>query len=61
MFQRNKNSYRIVALCKNEDKEGRYTFIEDYDEDWGTIASQKFYDEFGVYPVEVELESREKL
>ena len=45
MFQTNKNSYRIVSVCRNGDKEGRYTFIENYDENWDTIASQMFYDE----------------
>ena len=61
MFQRNKNSYRIVAICTNGDKEGRYTLIEDYDNNWDTIAEQMFYNEFGVNPTEMRLESRERL
>ena len=61
MFQRNKNSYRVVVFCKNGDKENRYTFIEDYDDDWGEVAKQKFYNEFGIYPNEMSLEVREKL
>ena len=61
MFNRNKNSYRIVAVCKNSDKEGRYTFIDDYDEDWGTIASRMFYDEFGVSPTKMAIETRERI
>lgn len=61
MFQSNKNSYRIVAVCKNGDYEGRYSFIENHDEDWGTIAEGMFYDEFGVASTETYLESRETL
>jgi hypothetical protein len=61
MFQRNKNSYRIVAVCTNENKVGRYTFIDDYDSDWSEIASQMFYDEFGVYPTKMRKESSERL
>lgn len=61
MFQTNKNSYRIVAICTNGDKEGRYTFIEDYDENWDTIAGRMFFDEFGVNPTEMRIESRERL
>lgn len=61
MFQTNKNSYKIVAVCRNGDKEGRYTFIEDYDENWDTIANRMFYDEFGVTPTEMEIESRKRL
>lgn len=60
MFQRNKNSYRIVAICTNGDKEGRYTFIET-DDDWGRIAKQLFCDEFGVEPTRMKLESSERL
>ena len=61
MFQRNKNSYRIVAVCRNGVQEGRYTFIEGYDEDWFTIASRMFYVEFGINPIEGHLISRERL
>ena len=61
MFQTNKNSYEIVAVCKKGDKEGRYTFIEDYDDNWSDIAEEMFYDEFGEYPTSSTLESRRKL
>ena len=61
MFQRSKTNYRIVAICTNGDREGKYTFIENYDEHWGTIAEQMFYDEFGIKPTRMQLESREKL
>lgn len=61
MFQRNKNSYKIVAVCTNGDKKGRYTFIEDYDENWDTIAERMFYNEFGVNPTEMKIESRERI
>lgn len=61
MFQTNKNSYEVVVICKNGDKEGRYTIIEDYDENWDTLASQMFYDEFGINPTEMKVISREKI
>lgn len=61
MFQRVKNSYQVTAICKNGDKEGTYTFVESYDDDWGDIASSKFYDEFGVQPNEMSLISREQI
>ena len=61
MFQTNKNSYQITAVCKNGEKEGRYTFIEGPDTDWGEIAKQMFFDEFGVYPTEMRKESSIKL
>ena len=61
MLQTNKNSYRVIVVCRNGEKEGRYTFIEDYDETWETIACQMFYDEYGVNPTEMKIESREKL
>ena len=61
MFQRVKNNYRDVAVCRNNEHEGRYTFIESYDDDWGEIAEAKFRDQFGENPTEVSLESREKI
>ena len=61
MFQSNKDSYEIIAVCKKDDKEGRYTFIEGLDENWSDIAESMFYDEFGEYPTEMSIESREKL
>ncbi len=61
MFQQAKYSYRITAVCTNGDKEGRYTFVQNYDDDWGEIAEQLFYDEFGVNPTEMKIESRERL
>ena len=61
MFRKVKNNYRIVAVCTNGDKEGRYTFVESYDDDCGSIAEEKFYDEFGVNPTRIKLESREKI
>ena len=59
MFNRVKNNYRIVAVCSNGDNEGRYTFIQSYDDDWGEIAAEKFEDEFGKKPREIRLVSRE--
>ncbi len=61
MFQTNKNSYQIIAVCTNDEKEGRYTLIQGPDDDWGEIAEKMFFDEFGVYPTEVRQESIEKL
>lgn len=61
MFQSNKNSYEIVVVCKSGYKEGRYTFIEGPDENWSDIAEGMFYDEFGEYPTDMSIESREKL
>ena len=61
MFQRVKNSYKNVAVCRNKENEGRYSFIENYDDDWGEIAESKFREEFGVNPTHIELESREKM
>lgn len=42
MFQRSKTSYNIVAFCKNGDNQATYSFIENYDEHWGDIASSYF-------------------
>ncbi len=61
MFRRNKNSYKIVAICTNGNKKGKYTFTEDDDENWDTIAEKMFYDEFGVNPTEMEVKSRKKI
>lgn len=61
MFQRNKFSYKIVAYCTNGDKEATYEFIESYDATWSDIASDMFYDEFGIRPTRMKLESRERL
>lgn len=61
MFQTNKNSYRVVVICTNGDKEGRYTVIEDYDDNWDTIAEQMFFNEFGEKPTEMRVESRERI
>lgn len=61
MFQKVKNNYRIVAVCTNGDKKGRYTFTESYDDDWSEIAERKFYEEFGVNPTRMSVESREKI
>lgn len=61
MFQRNKNNYNIVAICRNGDKEGTYEFIENYDECWCDIARDLFYDEYGVEPTSQSLISREKV
>ena len=61
MFQQVKNNYQTTATCKNGEKEGTYTFIESYDDDWSDIASSMFYDEFGVSPNEMHLISREKV
>lgn len=61
MFQRVKNNYEDVAVGRNGDKEGRYTFTESYDDDWGEIVKEKFREEFGENPREVELESRRKV
>lgn len=61
MGLRAKNSYRDVAVCRNKEKEGRYSFIENFDDDWGEIAEAKFREEFGVNPTQIEIESREKI
>lgn len=55
-----KNTYRDVAVCTDGKNIGRYTFTEDYDDDWGEIAERKFEEEFGTKPNNIELESREK-
>lgn len=61
MFNRVKNNYRDVAVCSDAENEGRYTFIESYDDDWGEIAERKFEEEFGTKPTRISLESREKI
>lgn len=61
MFQKVKNNYRVAVVCRQGDKEGRYTFTESYDDDWGEIAKRMFYEEFGVNPAEVSIISRERL
>ena len=61
MFQRVKNNYEDVAVCRSGDNEGTYSFIESYDDDWGEIASEKFREEFGENPREMELVSRTKI
>lgn len=54
-----KNNYKVVVICSNGDKKGRYSFVENYDDDWSLIAEDKFYDEFAIKPTKCELESRE--
>lgn len=61
MFQRNKNSYEIVAECSNSQYSEEYTFIVDYDDDWGEIAEELFYDDFEVNPTRTCLISRTTL
>lgn len=61
MFRKVKNNYKTVAICKNGDKEGTYTFIESYDDDWSTVAATMFFKEFGIEPTEMHLKSREKI
>ena len=60
MFQRNKNSYIIIARCSNGDKESTYEFVEEYDEYWGEIAKELFLADFGIEPTSMTLVSREK-
>ena len=50
MFQKSKISHQVEAYCTDGVNEATYTFIEDYDEYWGDIVKQKFFEEFGVYP-----------
>lgn len=59
MFQTNKNSYVIVAICSNGEKVGRYTFTEGPDDDWSEIANKMFYEEFKIDATEMRIESRE--
>ena len=61
MFQRNKNNYEIVAECSNGEHTEEYTFTVDYDDDWGDIAAELFYDDFGVNPNHIHLISRTKM
>ena len=61
MFQKVKNNYKTVAICRNGKNEGTYTFIESYDDDWSTVAASMFYKEFGIEPTEMSLKSREKI
>ena len=61
MFQRNKFSYKIVAYCVNGDKEATYEFVESYDEIWMDIASDMFYNEFGIRPTTMSLQDRKRL
>lgn len=61
MFNRVKNSYCDVVVCSDGENEGTYTFTENYDDDWGSIAKRKCQDEFGTEPSSIKLESREKL
>ena len=61
MFQKVKNNYEDVAVCRNGDNEGTYSFIENYDDDWSETASEKFRKEFGENPREMKLVSRTKI
>lgn len=61
MFQRNKNSYEITAECSNNQYSEEYTFTVDYDDDWGEVAKEFFYDDFGINPTRVQLVSRRTL
>ena len=61
MFQRVKNNYRVVVVCKNGDIEATYTFVESYDDNWDEMAESRFYEEFGIRPMEMKLLSREKI
>lgn len=58
MFQRNKNSYEIVAECSNGEYTEEYSFTVDYDDDWSDIAEELFYDDFGVNSTRTRLISR---
>lgn len=61
MFQRNKNNYEITAECSNNQHNEEYTFTVDYDDDWGEVAEELFYDDFGVNPTRIRLISRRTL
>ncbi|MDD2434836.1 MAG: hypothetical protein PHO63_01125 [Bacilli bacterium] len=47
--------------CKNGDKVGVYTVIEDEGSDWSELASKMFYNEFGIYPTECSRGPLEKI
>ncbi len=61
MYSYKHNRYRIVAIAKDNEHEGQYTFEESYSDITDEIITEKFYNEFGTKPTEITVLSRERI